>query len=76
MFTSPRANFYESSDGFSVELLGRTGFRYREAGRQMFVDSEVLTEVSGMAVYRYLGVSTLCGRIPDYSLLMDYMHFL
>jgi immunity protein 74 of polymorphic toxin system len=52
MFTSPRRNLYESSDGFSVEVLGRTGLRYREAGRQMFVDSEVLTGPSGMAVYK------------------------
>ena len=52
MFTSPRPNLYESSDGFSVEVLGRTGLRYREDGRQMFVDSEVLTGSFGMAVYK------------------------
>jgi hypothetical protein len=52
MFISSRSNVYESSDGFSVEVLGRTGLRYREAGRQMFVDSEVLTGPSGMAVYK------------------------
>ena len=52
MFTSPGPNLYESSDGFSVELLGRTGLRYGEASRQMFVDSEVLTGPSGMAVYK------------------------
>jgi hypothetical protein len=52
MFTSPRPNLYESSGGFSVEVLGRTGLRYREAGRKMSVDSEVLTGPSGMAVYK------------------------
>ena len=52
MFTSPRPNLYESSDGFSVEVHGRTGLCYREAGRQMFVDSEVLTGPSGIAVTR------------------------
>lgn len=52
MFTSSRPDLYESSDGFSVEVLGRTGLRYREEGRQMFVDSEVLTGPSGMAVYK------------------------
>jgi Immunity protein 74 len=52
MFISSRSNVYESSDGFSVEVLGRTGLRYREAGRQMFVDSEVLTGPSGIAVYK------------------------
>src|SRR5262245_49392708 len=39
-----RRNLYVSSDGFSMEVLGRTGLRYREAGREMFVDSEVLTD--------------------------------
>lgn len=52
LFTSPRPNLYESSDGFSVEVLGRTGFRYREGDRQMFVDSELLTGLAGMAVYK------------------------
>lgn len=35
-----------------MELLGRTGLRYSEAGHQMFVDSEVLTGPSGMVVYK------------------------
>jgi hypothetical protein len=52
MFTSPRPNLYESSEGFSVEVLGRTGLRYREADREMFVDSAVLTGSSGLAVYK------------------------
>ena len=52
MFTPSRPNLYKSSDGFSVEVLGRTGLRYCETGRQMFVDSEVLTGPSGMAVYK------------------------
>ncbi len=52
MFTSPRPNLYESSDGFSVEVLGRTGLCYREGKRKMFVDSEVVTGPAGMAVYR------------------------
>lgn len=52
MFTTPRPNYYESSQGFSVEVLGRTGLAYREAGRELFVDSEVLTGPTGMAVYR------------------------
>ena len=52
LFTSPRPDLCESSAGFSVEALGRTGLRYREAGRQMFVDSEVLTGPSGIAVYK------------------------
>jgi hypothetical protein len=47
-----RPNLYESSNGFSVEVLGRTGLRYREERRQMFVDSEVLIGTSGIAVYK------------------------
>jgi len=35
-----------------VEVLGRTGLRYRETGRQMFADSEVVTGPSAIAVYK------------------------
>ena len=52
MFTSQGPNLYKSSGGFSVEVLGRTGLRYGEANRRMFVDSEVLTGPYGMAVYK------------------------
>ena len=48
-FTGP--NIVESSDGFSVEVLGRTGLLYREGDRKMFVDSEVLMGPSGMGIY-------------------------
>jgi len=37
---------------FSVEVLGRTSLRYREADQQMFIDSEVLTGPSATAVYK------------------------
>ncbi len=50
MFTNPRPNLYESSEGFSVEVLGRTGMRYREGTRQLFVDSEVL-QIPGIVIY-------------------------
>ena len=52
MFTSPRPNSYESSDGFSVEVLGRTGASLPRSGRQMFVDSEVLTGPARIAIYK------------------------
>ena len=52
MFTTPRPNLFESSDGFSVEVLGRAGLTYRESAREMFVDSEVLAGPAGMVVYR------------------------
>ena len=51
-FTVPRPNRYESSRGFSVEVLGRTGLRYVENERTLFVDSEVLAAPSGMLIYR------------------------
>lgn len=41
-FSNPRPNLYQSDEGYSVELLGRTGMRYIEGDRSMFVDSEVL----------------------------------
>ena len=37
-------------DDFSVEVLGRAGLRYREVGRQIFVDSAVLTGPRGMGL--------------------------
>ena len=52
MFTSQGPNLCKSSDGFSVEVLDRTGLRYGEANRQMSVDSEVLTGPCGMPVYK------------------------
>ena len=44
MFTITRPNLFVSSDGFSVEVLGRTGLRYTEAGRSTEIDSEILTD--------------------------------
>jgi hypothetical protein len=35
-----------------ITLLGRTGLRYTEGGRSMFVDSEMLARPNGIAVYR------------------------
>jgi hypothetical protein len=52
MFTSQGPNLYKSSDGFSVEVVGRTVLRYRQANRQMFVDSEVLTGRVGWRLTR------------------------
>jgi hypothetical protein len=49
-FSVPKVNVIESSDGFSVEVLGRTGIRYVEAGRSLLVDSEVLAGTNGIMV--------------------------
>jgi hypothetical protein len=51
MFTFPRANLFESDAGFSVEVLGRTGLRYREDSKSMFVDSEILTRGNGIQIF-------------------------
>jgi hypothetical protein len=50
--TNTRPNLYVDSTGRSVEILGRTGLRYREGERSMFVDSEVLAPPAGIAVYQ------------------------
>ncbi len=42
----------DAGEDYSVEVLGRTGLMYREAGRELFVDSEVLTGDAGMLLYR------------------------
>jgi hypothetical protein len=44
-------NFITSDAGFSVEVLGRTGLRYREGFRRLFVDSEILATPHGIAVF-------------------------
>jgi hypothetical protein len=49
-FSVPRVNVIESSEGFAVEVLGRTGLRYTEIGRDLFVDSEVLATGFGILV--------------------------
>lgn len=51
-FSEPRPNLIESDAGFSVEVLGRTGLRYREGERTAFVDSEVLAEPDAILAYR------------------------
>ena len=62
-FANPHPNLYESSDGYSVEILGRTGLRYREGPRSMFVDSEVLAPPRGLAIY----TSTIARWDPPYD---------
>ncbi|MCL4486770.1 MAG: Imm74 family immunity protein [Chloroflexi bacterium] len=41
MFKRIRENLIESDEGFSVEVTGRVGLRYREADKVLDVDSEV-----------------------------------
>jgi hypothetical protein len=49
MFSIPRVNVVESDTGFSIEVLGRVGMRYREGGRSVLIDSEVLA-IKGIAI--------------------------
>jgi hypothetical protein len=51
MFNIPRVNVIESDEGFSVEVLGRTGLRYTQGDNSLFVDSEILAGTAGLAVY-------------------------
>jgi hypothetical protein len=50
-FNIPRPNVIESDEGFSVEVLGPTGLRYREAGKVVFVDSEILAGPALLGVF-------------------------
>jgi hypothetical protein len=50
MFQSKRPNIIENDEGISVEILGRAGLRYTEAGKSVEVDSEVLATPE-IAVY-------------------------
>ena len=43
VFTKPRGSVIESSRGFSVETLGRSGMRYTEGDRFISIDSEGLS---------------------------------
>jgi hypothetical protein len=51
-FFAPRVNVIESTEGFSVEMLGRTGLRYMEGERALFIDSEILSGRAGIAAYQ------------------------
>lgn len=46
MFRIPKVNVIECDEGFSIEVLGRTGLRYTEGDRSIYVDSEVLNSTS------------------------------
>jgi len=50
MFQSIKPNVIENEAGIVVEVLGRMGMRYTEAGRSLDVDSEVLATPE-IAVY-------------------------
>lgn len=52
MFTAPKVNVVSCEEGFSVEVLGRTGIEYREGCKSVFVDSEILATGHGIVVFK------------------------
>jgi hypothetical protein len=52
MFRTPRVNVFESDEGFSIEVLGRTGLLYTEGPKSMLIDSEVLASPGGIAIIK------------------------
>ena len=44
---------YISPKGFSVEPLGRAGLIYREANREMYIESELLVGPSAIEIYTH-----------------------
>jgi hypothetical protein len=52
MFTITRKNVIQSDEGFSIEVLGRTGLLYTEEDKSLSIDSEVLAGPSGLVVYK------------------------
>jgi hypothetical protein len=62
VFFEPEPNVIQSSAGFSVRVLGRTGLEYSERGRSVWLDSEVL------ATPRAIAISTASAKVwmdPD-----------
>ena len=53
-FSEPVPNMIESSAGYSVRVLGRTGLRYTEGDRSAWIDSEVLAKpgVHAIALFK------------------------
>lgn len=63
-FSEPEPNVIESSAGFAVRVLGRTGMRYTEGCRSVEIDSEVGgTSTPEIAMFKD---SIRVWRSPDY----------
>jgi hypothetical protein len=52
MFTIPRGNVIQSSDGYSVEVLGHVGLLYTEGSKSIHVNSEISLGPSGLGIYK------------------------
>jgi hypothetical protein len=51
MFKIPRVNVIESDEGFSIEMLGRTGLKYIQGKVILFIDSEFLVGQPDIAIF-------------------------
>jgi len=51
MFKIPRVNVIESDEGFSVEVLGRTGLRYIQQDKSLFINSELSVAPHDMMIF-------------------------
>ena len=51
-FSEPEPNVIQSNEGFMVKVLGRTGLRYIEGERSVWIDSEVLGKPRAIAVIK------------------------
>lgn len=51
MFNTPRPNVIESTEGYSVQVLGRVGLRHIEKGKSIEIDSEVLAGDPAIGIY-------------------------
>jgi len=63
-FSEPEPNVIESSAGFSVRVLGRTGLRYKEGARSVWIDSEVLAKPRAIAMFKE-SIQTWDGPEPE-----------
>jgi hypothetical protein len=50
--SEPEPNLIESNAGFSVRVLGRTGLRYIEGDRSVWIDSEVLAKPGAVSLFK------------------------
>src|SRR5262245_59271710 len=68
MFKIPRPNVINSDEGFSVEVLGRTGVLYSEGRKILKINSEVLAGPAGLVIYTN---SIIRWEPPDEDELVD-----
>ena len=62
MFRMPRVNVIEAKDGYSVEILGRTGLLYRQGEKSIRIDAEGLA-TPAFLIYR----SSMKTWLPPYE---------